>query len=146
MGGRCPLEEDVQESLKEAINEADVVVAVLSARNNLASAIEAGVAVALEKRIIVVADKGVTVPTTLSGALLVRGKPGDVDAIQYALNEVDRRPAVGQSRVSSAASKRETLGADSDALAVRLNQVQINGEEALHILSTKLYLALCVAA
>ncbi|MDQ0268079.1 hypothetical protein [Pseudarthrobacter niigatensis] len=126
----------MQESLKEAINTADVVIAVLGARNNLAPGIEAGIAVALGKKLVVVADKGVPVPTTLSSALLVRGKPGDIDAIRYALDEIDRRPALERPRISMSAAKRETLGADSDILVLQLNQAQTKDEEALRILTT----------
>jgi hypothetical protein len=135
-----PLGEDVYTGVRNAIEDADAVLVVLGARDNAAAAFDAGVASALGKKVVVLADKRITVPTALSKALLVRGSSEDVDAVAYALDHVADRPL--RSPYSSALTPtpsrshdRETLGNQSDILLSQINRPQIDESDVIKILT-----------
>lgn len=135
-----PLGEDVYTGVRSAIEDADAVLVVLGAKDNIAPAFDAGVASALGKKVVVLADKRVIVPTALSKALLVRGSSQDVDAVAYALDQVADRPlrspySAALTPMPSRTHARETLGIQSDILLSQINRPQIAESDAIKILT-----------
>jgi hypothetical protein len=83
----APLGADILQSLQQAIASADTVIVVLGEEPALDPAFEAGVAVALGKSLVVLADPQAAIPSNLAGLLTVRARPDDLTAINFALDQ-----------------------------------------------------------
>jgi nucleoside 2-deoxyribosyltransferase len=84
------------QNLRQAITTADRVVVVLAGGRAAAlnGAFEAGVAAALGKSPIVIADPDTKVPADFSDFLVVRARPTDVNAITFALDHSEGKVPV----------------------------------------------------
>jgi hypothetical protein len=117
------LGESVASAVVRAIRDSDAVVAVLSEDWSSANAaIEAGMALALDKRLLLIASPGVKLPTDLADLPSVHADADNVDAIEFALGLLDREP-----RRSSRLHLETSGGGVSDDL---LAQLQIPMTEA----------------
>jgi hypothetical protein len=106
-----------------AIAQADLVICILSGEDVATNAaVEAGIALGLDKPVVVVAGEGVQLPTDLAGLLTVRADVNDVadlEAIAFALDQAGERP---QERAVSQRPPRPSgrpLGAHADRLLDR---------------------------
>lgn len=84
------LESELLDALREAVERADLVV-VLDEERALNSSFEAGVAYALGKPLLLIVPPGTKIPSDLAGQIVVRARPGDLDAINFVLDQVERR-------------------------------------------------------
>jgi len=87
----APLGAEILQSLRLAIDRADLVLVVLSEPPRANPIFEAGFAHALGKPVLVIAEPGTTVPTDLAGQFMARARPDDLGAINFALDQVQRR-------------------------------------------------------
>jgi hypothetical protein len=91
----------VIETLRSTLAAVELVIVVLAAKTaDHNSIVEAGMALALGKSIVVVAEPGVPVPSDLNGVLVVQAAPDDVAAVTWALDRTHGRlipsaPGVG---------------------------------------------------
>jgi hypothetical protein len=81
---------DIVESLQRAIQQADRVIVVLGDAPASNPIFEAGFAAALGKPLLIIAPPGAAVPADLAGQLIARAGPDDLDAINFALDQVER--------------------------------------------------------
>jgi hypothetical protein len=91
----APLGADIQQSLRVAIERADRVLVVLSDAPAPNPMFEAGFAIASGKALLVIAAPGATVPTDLAGQFIARARPDDLDAINFALDQLEQRAPQG---------------------------------------------------
>lgn len=117
--------EDITEGLVSAIQEADGVIVVLGRQSAAVPAFEAGIAAALGKQVVVLAGKGVKVPTSLGQFMLVKGGPNDFEAINYALDHMKGRK-FRPSKAMSDKNRTGTLGARADEMILRLTKSTIS--------------------
>lgn len=97
----------IAQSIRDAISEADQVLVVLNDEGSSKNVLfEAGLAVGLGKPLIVVADPNLKdVPSDIASFLMIRARPDDLRAINYALDRMEGRsdaspalyPATGRS-------------------------------------------------
>jgi hypothetical protein len=79
-------------AIQEAIVAADQVVVVLpNGPGALNAAFEAGLTLASGKPLTLIAAPDAALPSDLSGVLIVRAEPDDLDAISFALDQVEDR-------------------------------------------------------
>jgi nucleoside 2-deoxyribosyltransferase len=79
----APLGANILQSVQQAVAAADRVLVVLADETaSLNSVFEAGMAAALGKPIVIVADPQLRIPTDLAGFLTVRARPDDLVARQ----------------------------------------------------------------
>ena len=128
---------DISENLQEAIATADSVLVVLAAdRPSLNCAFEAGMAVGIGKPVVVVTDPDAAVPSDFGGFLVVRARPDDLDAINFALDQAERHPAIS-ARVAAATGK--ALGPRTDQLLDRAARIlTLTGPAAIEQAATEL--------
>ncbi|MFC9105537.1 hypothetical protein ACFT08_31760 [Streptomyces rochei] len=100
----APLGASIAQSLQQAIAQADTVLVVLGNPDQSQSTLfEAGVAVGMSKRVIVIADPDQDTSPDLDGLLTVRARPDDVEAVAYALAQAEGRLLVRMTPATSAA-------------------------------------------
>jgi hypothetical protein len=87
----APLGADIVQSLRLAIESADRVLVVLGEEPALNPVFEAGIALALGKPLLIIAAPGALVPSDLTGQLITRARPDDLDAINFALDHAEAR-------------------------------------------------------
>jgi hypothetical protein len=87
----APLGAEILHSLRLAIQRADQVLVVLGDAPAPNPMFEAGLALGLGKPLLIIAAPGVTVPTDLAGQVIARARPDDLDAINFALDQVHQR-------------------------------------------------------
>lgn len=74
----------------DAVRDADAVLVVLAeAAQSLNPVFEAGLAAALRKPLAVIAPPGASVPSGLAGFLIVRARPYELGAINFALDQAE---------------------------------------------------------
>jgi len=101
----APLGASIAQSLRQAIAQAETVLVILGDPAGSQNALfEAGIAVGMGKRVIVITDPGEeTPPPDLAGLLTIRARPDDLQAITFALGQAEGRaipdsvaaPAIG---------------------------------------------------
>jgi hypothetical protein len=107
------------EGVKSAIARADLVVAALPKSREYANVLfEAGIAVGLEKPIVLIAEPGTKVPSDLSMALIIKAHLTDAEAIRFALESMPRRRTAA---VRSGKPTGHPLGRYADELLGRLS-------------------------
>ena len=89
----APLGADIVQSLRLAISRADRVLVVLTKVSALNPALEAGIALALGKPLLIIAAPGSSIPSHLKGQLVAQAQPDDLDAINFALDHAEARTA-----------------------------------------------------
>lgn len=89
----APLGADIAQSLRFAISRADRVLVVLTDKPALNPVLEAGIAFALGKPLLIIAAPGSSIPSDLKGQLIAQARPDDLDAINFALDHAEA-PAV----------------------------------------------------
>ena len=89
----APLGADIAQSLRFAISRADRVLVVLTDKPTLNPVLEAGIALALGKPLLIIAAPGSSIPSNLKGQLIAQARPDDLDAINFALDHAEA-PAV----------------------------------------------------
>ncbi|MFE7582179.1 hypothetical protein ACFU5Y_11525 [Streptomyces gardneri] len=88
----APLGASIAQSLQQAIVQAETVLVVLgNPALSQSTLFEAGVAVGMGKRVVVIADPDQDTPPDLDGLLTVRARPDDVEAVSYALAQAEGR-------------------------------------------------------
>lgn len=87
----APLGADIGQSLRLAIDNADRVLVVLGEEPALNSVFEAGIALALGKPLLIIAAPGALVPSDLTGQLIAKARPDDLDAVNFALDHAEAR-------------------------------------------------------
>ncbi|MFD6791529.1 hypothetical protein [Streptomyces anthocyanicus] len=93
----------IAQSLRQAIAQADTVLVVLGSSDGSQSTLfEAGIAVGMGKRVIVIADPGVEISAGLEGLLTIRARPDDLEAIFFALNQAEGRLVPGPAAAMAA--------------------------------------------
>ncbi len=123
----APLGAALVDALREAIIAADRVIVVLPRGDGAVNAaFEAGLAWALNKQLIVVAAQDAEVPSDLSGILIVRADPGDLDAIGFALDQIEDRPS--SQRRSQGAGTGQPIGSYADLLLKRAGEIRSESE------------------
>jgi hypothetical protein len=85
----APLGADIVQSLRLAISRADRVLVVLTKVPALNSVLEAGIALALGKPLLIIAAPGSSIPSHLKGQLITQARPDDLDAINFALDHAE---------------------------------------------------------
>ncbi|HZM80337.1 MAG TPA: leucine-rich repeat domain-containing protein [Candidatus Limnocylindrales bacterium] len=128
---------DVLQSLRQAIARADQVLLVVG-RGTISSTVmfEAGIAVGMDKPLIVIADPHIKLPYDLPGVLTVRARPDDLEAVGFALDQAQGRNV---RRSQKAAATGRSLGQRIDGLLVRLRAAEpINESYAIALLKEAL--------
>ena len=87
----APLGAEILQSLRLAIQRADRVLVVLGDAPAPNPMFEAGLALGFGKSVLIIAAPGATVPTDLAGQVIARARPDDLDAINFALDQVQQR-------------------------------------------------------
>jgi hypothetical protein len=127
----APLGADILQSLQQAIASADTVIVVLGKEPALDPAIEAGVAVALGKSLVILADPQAAIPSNLTGLLTVRARPDDLTAINFALDQAQGRST---SASKTAAPTGLALGPYAEQLLTRLADSTLTEQTAIAVL------------
>jgi hypothetical protein len=89
----APLGADIVQSLRLAISRADRVLVVLTKVPALNPVLEADIALALGKPLLLIAAPGSSIPSHLKGQLIAQAQPDDLDAINFALDHAEARGA-----------------------------------------------------
>jgi hypothetical protein len=108
----APLGADIVQSLRFAISRADRVLVVLTDKPALNPALEAGIALALGKPLLIIAAPGSSIPSDLKGQLIAQARPDDLDAINYALDHAEAPAAPSADRRSVPRPTGRPLGRD----------------------------------
>jgi hypothetical protein len=108
----APLGADIAQSLRFAISRADRVLVVLTDKPALNPALEAGIALALGKPLLIIAAPGSSIPSDLNGQLIAQARPDDLDAINYALDHAEAPAAPSADRRSVPRPTGRPLGRD----------------------------------
>ncbi|MFE5596086.1 hypothetical protein [Streptomyces sp. NPDC056549] len=134
----APLGASIAQSLRQAITQAETVLVVLgNPALSQSTLFEAGVAVGMGKRVIVIADPDQDTSPDLDGLLIIRARPDDVEAVAYALAQAEGRVI----RVTAATSAAEhALGsAQVDELLALLHKApELLERTAVEVLKTAL--------
>ncbi|MBT2399345.1 hypothetical protein [Streptomyces sp. ISL-100] len=133
----APLGASIAQSLRQAITQAETVLVVLGSPARSQSVLfEAGVAVGMGKRVVVITDPGEETPADLCGLLTIRARPDDLEAIGFALDQAEGRPAPGS---ATAAAVGRPLGAVRvDELLALLHEGKPRELRIIEILKTAL--------
>lgn len=108
----APLGADIAQSLRFAISRADRVLVILTDKPALNPALEAGIALALGKPLLIIAAPGSSIPSDLNGQLIAQARPDDLDAINYALDHAEAPAAPSADRRSVPRPTGRPLGRD----------------------------------
>ncbi len=108
----APLGADIAQSLRFAISRADRVLVVLTDKPALNPALEAGIALALGKPLLIIAAPGSSIPSDLKGQLIAQARSDDLDAINYALDHAEAPAAPSADRRSVPRPTGRPLGRD----------------------------------
>jgi hypothetical protein len=82
---------DLLDALRVAVERADLVVVVLHEEGALNASFEAGFAHALGKPLLFIVAPGIKIPGDVASQIVVHARPGDLDAIHFVLDQVERR-------------------------------------------------------
>ena len=115
----APLGTEILHSLRLAIQRADRVLVVLGEAPAPNPMFEAGLALGLGKPLLIIAAPGATVPADLAGQVIVRARPDDLDAINFALDQVQER-ATRETRRTPGPGGHPLGAAVADQLLARL--------------------------
>jgi hypothetical protein len=80
---------DIAQSLTLAISRADRVLVVLTQARSLNPVLEAGMALAFGKPLLIIAAPGASIPSDLKGQLIAQARPDDLEAINFALDHAE---------------------------------------------------------
>jgi hypothetical protein len=108
----APLGADIAQSLRFAISRADRVLVVLTDKPALNPILEAGIALALGKPLLIIAAPGSSIPSDLKGQLIAQARPDDLDAINYALDHAEAPAAPSAHRGNVPRPTGRPLGED----------------------------------
>jgi hypothetical protein len=108
----APLGAEIAQSLRFAISQADRVLVVLTDKSALNPVLEAGIAIALGKPLLIIAAPGSSIPSDLQGQLFAQARPDDLDAINYALDHAEAPAAPSAHRGSVPKPTGQALGRD----------------------------------
>lgn len=130
----APLGADIAEGLRLAIDQADRVLVVLTAEPALNPVLEAGVALALQKPLLIIATPGASVPSDLKGQLIVQARPDDLDAVNFALDHA-KPTAMRPDHELVAKPTGQPLGADmAERLLTRLANDGLTERSAVEVI------------
>lgn len=99
---------DLLYSVQDAISAADRVLVVLDAKvTSLNSVFEAGIAVGQGKPLVILADPQIPVPSDFANLLTIRARPGDLEAIDFTLDQLAKaeRPSLVDTRPAPATGR-----------------------------------------
>jgi hypothetical protein len=131
----APLGADIVQSLRLAIESADRVLVVLSEEPSLNPVVEAGIALALGKPLLIIAAPGASVPSDLAGQLIAQARHDDLDAINFALDHAEARtPSPIRTSRPALATGRPLGPAEADRLLSRLSEPGLTERSAIAIL------------
>jgi hypothetical protein len=117
----APLGADIAQSLRFAISRADRVLVVLTKEPTLNPILEAGIALAFGKPLLIIAAPGSSIPSDLKGQLIAQARPDDLDAINFALDHAEAPTAPPAHRGSVPRPTGRPLGQDrANQLLARL--------------------------
>lgn len=118
----APLGADIAESLRLAISQADRVLVVLTNEPALNPVLEAGIALAFGKPLLIIAAPGSSIPSDLQGQLITQARPDDLDAINFALDHAEASAAPSARRGGVPLPTGRPLGQErADQLLARLS-------------------------
>jgi hypothetical protein len=121
----APLGADIAQSLRVAIARADRVLIVLTEELALNPVLEAGIALALDKPLLIIAAPGASVPSDLTGQLVAQARPDDLDAVNFALDNAEARASRPPRRGNAIQPTGRPLGRDTaDRLLNRLASIE----------------------
>lgn len=109
----APLGADIAESLRFAISRADRVLVVLTEEPALNAVLEAGIALAFGKPLLIIAAPGSSIPSDLKGQLTSQARPDDLDAINFALDHAEAPATPSAHRGSMPQPTGRPLGRDT---------------------------------
>ena len=113
---------DIVQSLTLAISRADRVLVVLTQASALNPVLEAGIALAFGKPLLIIAAPGSSIPSDLKGQLIAQARPDDLDAINFALDHAEAPAAARDRRGSVPRPTGRPLGQDrAQQLLTRLS-------------------------
>jgi hypothetical protein len=131
------------EALRNAVERADLVVAVLAGERAPNAYFAAGVAYALGKPLMLIVPPGARTPSDLVGQLVVRARPDDLDAINFVLDQVARRVqsvppaasapserALGPAVVAELLERLRRESQEWEAIAVLIEAIEASGAVA----------------
>jgi hypothetical protein len=119
----APLGADIVQSLRVAIARADRVLIVLTRAPALNSVLEAGIALALGKPLLIIAAPGSSTPSHLKGQLITQAQADDLDAINFALDHAEAGAALRDRRGSVPRPTGRPLGQErAQQLLARLSR------------------------
>jgi hypothetical protein len=130
----APLGADIVQGLLVAIRNADRVLIVLSEELSFNPLVEAGMALALRKPLLIIAAPGVAVPSDLAGQLITQARADDLDAINFVLDHVGSPVSAHGIRGMPRATGRPLGHADTDRLLSRLREPGLTERSAIAIL------------
>ena len=133
----APLGAEILQSLRLAIERADRVLVVVGDAPSPNPMFEAGLALGLGKPVLIIAAPGATVPADLAGQVIVRTRPDDLDAINFALDQVQQRVPVDTRRTPRPSGR--PLGAEvANRLLARLSEAGLTEAAAVTVLAEAL--------
>jgi hypothetical protein len=80
------------EAVRDLVHRADLVVLFLEPNTSYTTLFEAGLAVGLAKRLLLITDPSIDVPFDLASVPRVRAKATDIEALEYAVRQILRAP------------------------------------------------------
>jgi hypothetical protein len=112
--------------VKEAIDRADIVIAVLGGREESGNVLfELGVAQGLKKPTLIITAKEETTPlSAATGIPYLRAKPDNFASLEFGLAQFLAAPHHGDAGPKPASKETRPLGHDADALLARLHADQ----------------------
>jgi len=141
----APLGAEILQSLRLAIERADRVLVVLGDAPAPNPMFEAGFALAFGKPLLIIAAPGATVPTDLAGQVIARARPDDLDAINFALDQVQQRAPLGTRRTPGPTGRplrpdvvdrlldrlSASASTDESSIAILAEAIEASGEVAV---------------
>ena len=141
----APLGAEILQSLRLAIERADRVLVVLGDAPAPNPMFEAGFALAFGKPLLIIAAPGATVPTDLAGQVIARARPDDLDAINFALDQVQQRAPLGTRRTPGPTGRplrpdvvdrlldrlSASASTDGSSIAILAEAIEASGEVAV---------------
>ncbi|MGY1618872.1 hypothetical protein ACI797_19195 [Geodermatophilus sp. SYSU D00691] len=124
---------DLIETVRSAIDAADLVLVVLTSRASLTPVFEAGMATALGKQVLMVADPDVALPVDLGSVVVVQTRLDDPEPVVAAVQEVARREPRGVHPRPPATGRALDAGT-AERLVHRLESEDLSGRGAVELL------------
>jgi hypothetical protein len=129
----APLGVPVTEAVLQAIRRADAVIAVVpSGPTAVNVAVEAGMALALGKRLLVIAAPNADLPTDLRAIANIRAEPDNLEAINYALGLLERDSVQLTEQLTGSG---HPIGPESERLLADFDAIEsVSGADAERLL------------